>query len=34
VVKKFGVYAESWEIGIVEFVRKAVEDELPEDAKA
>lgn len=34
VVKKYGVYAESWEIGVVEFVRKAVEDELPEEAKA
>jgi hypothetical protein len=34
VVKKYGVYAEGWEIGVVEFARKAVEDELPEDAKA
>jgi hypothetical protein len=34
VVKKYGVYAESWEIGEVVFSRKAVEDELPEDAKA
>lgn len=34
VVKRYGVYAESWEIGVVEFVRKAVEDELTEDAKA
>jgi hypothetical protein len=34
VVKLYGVYAESWEIGVVEFARKAVEDELPEDAKA
>lgn len=34
VAKLYGVYAESWEIGVVEFVRKAVEDELPEDAKA
>lgn len=34
VVKLYGVYAESWEIGCVEFARKAIEDELPEDAKA
>lgn len=34
VVKRFGVFAESWEISVVEFARKAVEDELPEDAKA
>lgn len=34
VAKLYGVYAESWEIGVVEFARKAVEDELPEDAKA
>lgn len=34
VVKKYSVYAASWEIGVVEFVRKAVEDELSEDAKA
>jgi hypothetical protein len=32
--KLYGVYAESWEIRDVSFSRKAVEDELPEDAKA
>jgi hypothetical protein len=30
----YGVYTQSWEIGNIEFKRKAVEDELPEDAKA
>lgn len=34
VEKLYGVYTQSWEIGNVEFKRKAVEDELSEDAKA
>lgn len=34
VEKLYGVYTQSWEIGNIEFSHKAVEDELPEDAKA
>lgn len=32
--KLYGVYAESWDIRTVQYSRPAVEDELPEDAKA
>lgn len=34
VVELYGVYAESWEVSVVERVGLAVEDELTEDAKA
>jgi hypothetical protein len=34
VVQKYGVYAQSWELAVVERVGMAIEDELSEDIKA